>query len=214
MKSGEKHGHQILGVLSEKRAEAFLLDCANLESTPQSKESDLRRLSKRYADFVSCPARAAHRLELSSAFGFLALLLQKGWDAPTLRERVWFFRDAESFSRRLTAKDAEWGRWITGHASPDYPATTRVITYRFINPPAHPTALEAVFHYLWQHMERALHCANPECPAPYFFTTKKNQKYCSLECAQPAQRASKLRWWNDNRAGRPKPKRGKHAKAK
>jgi hypothetical protein len=216
MKSSDKHGHQILGILSEKRAEAFLIDCANLESTPQSKESDLLRLSTRYGDFVSCPVSSARRLELSSAFGFLALLLQKGWDAPTMRERVWFFRDAESFSRRLTAKDAEWGRWDTHHKSPDYPATLRVITYTFVNPPAQPTPLEAVFHYLWQYTERAQHCANPECPAPYFFATKKSQKYCSPECAEPARRASKLRWWNENRAGTPKTqvKRGTHAKAK
>lgn len=216
MKSSEKHGHQILGILSEKRAEAFLIDCANLESTPQSKESDLLRLSTRYADFVSRPVSSAHRLELSSAFGFLALLLQKGWDAPTMRERAWFFRDAESFSRLLSAKPEDWGKWNTGHMSPDYPATFRVITYAFVNPPAQPTPLEAVFHYLWQHMEHALHCSNPECPAPYFFATKKSQKYCSPECAEPARRESKLKWWNENRASTPKTqvKGRNHAKAK
>ena len=204
MKSSDKRGHQILGILSERRAEAFLTDCANLASTPNSKASDLLRLRKRYADFVPYPANPARQLELSSAFGFVALLLQKGWDAPTLRERVWFFRDAETFSRRLIAKAADWGAWHTGHASPEYPATARVITYHFVNPPAQPTPLEAVFHYLGQHMEHALHCANPECPAPYFFATKKSQQYCSPECAEPARRASKLKWWNANRAGEAK----------
>ncbi|MGO9863041.1 MAG: hypothetical protein ACLPLR_05480 [Terriglobales bacterium] len=212
LKSSGKRGHQILGVLSEKRAVAFLTDCANLESTPEKKESELLRLSKLYADIVPLPALHTHQLELSSALGFIALLLQKGWDAPPPRERVWFFRDAETYSRHLLAKAADRGMWMTGY--PQSPGHTRVMTFHFVNPPAHPTLLEAAFYYLGQHVEHAQHCANPDCPAPYFFATKKGQKYCSPECAQPARRASKLRWWNENRASTPKTKRRKYAKTK
>jgi hypothetical protein len=43
--------------------------------------------------------------------------------------------------------------------------------------------------------DKARYCANPECPAPYFFVQRKNQRYCSEICAAPAQRELKRRWW-------------------
>jgi hypothetical protein len=217
MKSSKKRGHQILGVMPEKRACAFLLDCVNLQRGPENRDAEFLRLSTRYPDIVPHPVLYTHELEVASAFRFLAFLLQQGWDGATQREREWFFQDAESFSRHLTAKDVDKGLWGTSHESPKSPDYVYGVTYHFIKPPAQPSPLEAVFHYLWQHMEHALHCANPECPAPYFFATKKNQKYCSPECAEPARRASKLRWWNDNRAGThktPKQSSGSKRKAK
>jgi hypothetical protein len=46
-----------------------------------------------------------------------------------------------------------------------------------------------------QNRPRARYCANPECPAPYFFVKRKNQRYCSEICAAPAQRELKRKWW-------------------
>ena len=43
-------------------------------------------------------------------------------------------------------------------------------------------------------VERMRYCANPECPAPYFLTTRRNQVCCSDACAPPAQRDLKRRW--------------------
>ena len=218
MKSSEKRGHQILGILSKKRAVAFLTDCANLRHTPgEHTDAGFRPPGwwARHAGIVPCPAISTQRRALSAALGFLSCLLKQGWDAPTQREREWFFREAESFSHFLGAKDAERCLWGTSHELPESPDYVYGVTYHFIKPPAQPTPLEATFHYLGQHMEHARHCANPECAAPYFFATKKNQKYCSPECAEPARRASKLRWWNENRAGTPTtPKQSSGSKRK
>jgi hypothetical protein len=200
LKSSEKRGHQILGAMPEKRARAFLLNCVNLHSEPERREAEFRRLSTLYADVVPDVPYTRQR-EAALAFRFLSFLLKRGWDAPTQREREWYFREAESFGRYLTAKDAEKTEWDDSH-----------LMYRFVKPPAQPSPLEAVFHYLWRNVKHALRCGNPECQIPYFFATKKSQKYCSYECAEPARRASKLRWWNENRAGQPEG--GKHAKAK
>jgi len=43
-------------------------------------------------------------------------------------------------------------------------------------------------------------CANREggCPTPYFIRIKANQKFCSDECAAPAQRAFKQQWWSEH----------------
>jgi hypothetical protein len=57
---------------------------------------------------------------------------------------------------------------------------------------------------LWGCLRQAEHlvyCGNPECPAPYFIATRKDQRYCSDDCAAPAKRQAKLKWWNENRAG-------------
>src|SRR5271157_616307 len=198
MNSSEKHEHQILGVLSAKRAEAFLRDCANLGTNhvPHTKgdrdiaAATFRLLNKRYPDIVPRPGPLSQQWAMVASFSYLSFLVRKGWDAPTLREREWYVRDAESLAQYMHSEKPEG--WTTDYAP--------WIVYRFSDPPARATALEAVFYYLRRRIVDARHCGNPDCLAPYFFATKKGQKYCSEECAAPAQRASKLKWWNENRA--------------
>ena len=52
--------------------------------------------------------------------------------------------------------------------------------------------------------ERLRFCRNPQCGAPYFIRLKRGQKYCSNECAWPAKKESKRKWWHDNRGGESK----------
>jgi len=47
-------------------------------------------------------------------------------------------------------------------------------------------------------------CLNNDCHNRYFIAARKDQKYCSPECAEPARLAAKLKWWHENR--------GKHKK--
>jgi len=207
LKSSSTSGRQILGVLSGKRAEAFLLDCANLGSnhvlhTRGDRDfaaATFRQLHKRYPDIVPRRDQLSKQWEMVASFSYLSFLVRKGWDAPTLREREWYFGDAESLARYMHSEKPEG--WTTDYAP--------WVVYRFSDPPARATALEAVFYYLRRRIDHVRHCGNPNCPAPYFFATKKGQKYCSEECAAPAQRASKLKWWNENRAGKPTTKKKK-----
>jgi hypothetical protein len=57
------------------------------------------------------------------------------------------------------------------------------------------TSCERIFMYL---SGRTSRCGNPDCHTPYFFATRRSQKYCSDTCAIPAQQASKRRWWAEN----------------
>jgi hypothetical protein len=57
----------------------------------------------------------------------------------------------------------------------------------------------AMFHLQTQLTDKIRRCPNPTCPAPYFFATKRAQKFCSTPCAEPAQREAKRRWWSENR---------------
>jgi hypothetical protein len=61
-----------------------------------------------------------------------------------------------------------------------------------------PRPFEQALTYLLNSAKRTRHCKNPECPAPYFFADRRNQKYCSEDCALPEQRAFKRRWWQQN----------------
>jgi hypothetical protein len=40
------------------------------------------------------------------------------------------------------------------------------------------------------------YCRNHSCAAPYFFTRRRDQRYCSPDCAWPAKKEAKLRWWH------------------
>jgi hypothetical protein len=57
---------------------------------------------------------------------------------------------------------------------------------------------EAALYWLQTNQRLMLRCGGPMCPAPYFFRTEKGQKFCSPECADPARRDAKLRWWNES----------------
>jgi hypothetical protein len=65
------------------------------------------------------------------------------------------------------------------------------------SPPPLNSFEQVMFHFqVISHKVRC--CANSECPAPYFLTTKKGQRYCSSKCSAPAQKEAKRRWWNEH----------------
>jgi len=61
-----------------------------------------------------------------------------------------------------------------------------------------PRPFEQALTYLLNSAKRTRRCKNTECPAPYFFADRRNQKYCSEVCALPEQRVFKRRWWQQN----------------
>jgi hypothetical protein len=60
-----------------------------------------------------------------------------------------------------------------------------------------PSPLERILGELTA--ERSHHlahiCQNPNCFNKYFFAKRGDQKYCTPECAKPAQRGYKRKWW-------------------
>jgi hypothetical protein len=203
-KSSSKTGNQILGILSATRAERLLLDWANApetedfaemsrawhrrdpnDVTPLDLDRPYQRLSNRYPDVF--PDQSRDSIKFARVFG---MFLRKAWRASAGRERDWYLADAESISHRER-------EWLTGETEQ---GRHRIALDRFKEPPPHPTPLEAALAYFRRSADRALYCPNPDCPAPYFFATRKGQKYCSSVCALPSQREAKRRWWNENRA--------------
>ena len=120
------------------------------------------------------------------------------WTAPDLRTRQWaVFRILykEIAKQNITIDVSQW--W--SHPNP-------IELVRL--PP--PTPFEQVLLYLLRPGVYTAVCANPECPAPYFFPSRRGQKYCATICALPSQREFKRKWWN----AKGKALRRKYAKAR
>jgi len=49
-------------------------------------------------------------------------------------------------------------------------------------------------------------CMNKDCANRYFIAARKDQRYCSPECAEPSRLAAKLKWWHANRGSESVPK--------
>jgi hypothetical protein len=65
---------------------------------------------------------------------------------------------------------------------------------------ANPRILPAVLALACiRHADRFGFCRNPRCPAPYFFIRRRDQRYCSADCAGPAKKEAKLRWWHKHK---------------
>lgn len=185
---------QILGVLSTSKAEQLLLDLAN--------DTSQARMFARHPEIlmgdVSGPTCA---LMNSAMLAQMRRYLRNAWDTVDPRLFDWSVWSAQSFyftelllyeQRGVPAKKEDLQH-------PD------LLFLLKETPPKEVTPVEAALFYFRHNRRRALHCPNPDCPAPYFFASKKGQKYCSEACARPAQQASKRRWWAENRG---KSKRG------
>jgi hypothetical protein len=161
-------------------------------------------------------------VNLISLIATIAVLLRDGWSASDPRHREWCFIrtrlayhvEMERLSdavRELTMGHSEVREVIDGVVQPrrSTPPITidsrdgmqfAFLTGLLLLPEVPLTAFEAAMFYLQTKLiDKLRRCPNATCPAPYFFATKKGQKFCSTVCAEPAQRESKRKWWNENR---------------
>jgi hypothetical protein len=211
LKSGRHLPHQILAVLTPAKAEEILFDLANLPGewpliqnlkAFKKTESAIKRIRSRHSGaFQDCT---------SISIILLRDLARKAWTAADERSAEWYlFRlrhlHWETVRRVRHVQGAAKSQKMLEPEARTIPSTLdeamRVIA-QCEPPPA--TEIEAAAFYLQKNLNHALYCPDAECPAPYFFSKKKGQLYCSPACALPARRESKRRWWSQNRSKRRK----------
>lgn len=202
---------QYLAAISNLRAKKFLLDLANLsdESLNDPKRGLVTAFEKRYSDILPLKwqffamkekaeeaSRTARVGSLLWATGGNAVFVDTDalreavraiWVAPDNRTKEWgVFRliDAAQISETNPPPDT-------------WPATFN-IKFGCVAPIPPPTPFEHCMRYLLGQGSRAAVCQHAGCPGHYFFASRKNQKFCSPECALPAQRAFKRKWWAKN----------------
>lgn len=208
---GLQSSRQILGVISPPRAEQMLMEWVNIDLDGVQNANVWGRLFRRYPEIPSVPVtdivpvteanfdRFHQQMEMAD---MVASYLSKAWDAADLRHFDWYTWKAQSEYAQEAASAKHNVPPSHVHQGDDQDTLRRMAAAiaEGDEPPAVITPIEAAIFHLRHNRNRALHCPNPECPAPYFFSTKKGQKYCSLECAKPSQRESKRKWWAENRA--------------
>lgn len=161
--------------------------------SPKAKfwEDRLEQLSRERLSFLIVGVREDHLSELAKPSEnqitdqivmFLSKCVQQAWVAPDPRTREW-----KTFVLRVQV----WGLLLPdrlGGWEGNLPA----------DPPRLP--LDMALAYLQNKGHLARRCALDDCFCPYFFATRKNQKFCTAECAAPSKRAAKRLWAEKNRA--------------
>jgi hypothetical protein len=196
-----------LARLSSSQLERFLVEMANLQVSFDT----LRRFRERFANFIPphdpgwvekliakkegvavelswLPSGVSiEELEDSAWISTLMLILRNLWIEPDPRQKEWGVF-AFRYALYRYSDDALTGDRLFGILH-DPSRSFRI-------PP--PAPFEQALSYLVKVGDKARYCANPECPAPYFFVARKNQRYCSEICAAPAQRELKRKWWSEH----------------
>ncbi len=131
----------------------------------------------------------------------IGTVFRRAWNARSVRHRDWFLHEIETYYHKLRGDrdlmervDPTMAKGVLG----DYVQAGSLL-FSLREPPAKASPLEAALLYFRRNVGHARRCPNADCAAPYYFAKKKNQKYCSLVCAKPAQRATKRKWWHENR---------------
>jgi hypothetical protein len=182
--------------MKRKDAERLLCDLANSHDFPSRDLANAQGFPARYPRlFVGDgnPEETARALRQ---------LLRRAWRSRDQRHREWWCHGIETFYHRdRPDRDLEdrIGPTMTKAMLGEYVQSGSLL-FALRKPPRTASALESALLYFKKNSTRARHCPTVDCPAPYFFARKKNQKYCSLACVKPAQRATKRRWWKKHRA--------------
>ncbi|MFL6212045.1 MAG: hypothetical protein ACJ74W_24570 [Pyrinomonadaceae bacterium] len=186
---------QTLAKFSPAQLERFLVELANLQNEPEA----IERFQRRFAALIP----TAHRAEWLSRAGearpkpsetylrvmwilLLRKLLRGVLLEQDLRRKEWRVFEIRGWFYSLE-REAFWDE-----------IASAIMEDRNLPDVPPPMPFEQALLYGIKSADRLRYCANPECPAPYFFVKRKNQRYCSEICAGPAQRELKRQWWAEH----------------
>jgi hypothetical protein len=195
---------QTLAKFSPMQLERFLVEMANLRVDLDA----IRRFRERFATFIP-PYDPGWLDKLVAKKEGLAKKLSKlpsGVSLDEIEDSAWIVTLLLMLQNIWTEPDPrqkEWGVFAFRYALYKYEddALTASNLFGILLDPSMsfrvppPTPFEQALSYLVKLSDKARYCANVECPAPYFFVQRKNQRYCSEICAAPAQRELKRKWW-------------------
>lgn len=181
--------------LADARTQArdFLTELANLRDELEA----VRRFHVRFTAilegyaFPPADVTAQRRLPWYVPIIVLRQDTRKVWEASSPRDKEYLI-----FSlREMVLRGAHEHSLAKRHSSPDNPYAYLQLVNKQV-PPEHQ--FEQISRYFLTTAKNTKKCQNPECPAPYFFATRRSQRFCGTECAKLAQRESKRKWWRAN----------------
>jgi hypothetical protein len=197
----------LLKRVSKKRLELFLRKLANLPIDSAAINDLKRKFSEFLPDFpmtseiaqltTEASPRAMAKIYSPEAVakitqqrlvGSLSTAIRQAWAAPDAETRDW---KMFILRRRILSFFYAEDKWP-------------------VDPPP-LTPLDQALRLLQMQGRRAQVCGNTDCIAPFFWTTRRNQKFCGPHCATPARLEAQRRWWNEK--GSKKPRRKKRVKS-
>jgi hypothetical protein len=191
----------VLAPGSKKWIERFLTDCANLPNEMSVwRETDKRaeKVIARYPDVfagIELKDNEGQETRTSHGIGVIAHDLRRIWDAPNLWARNWYIYKLANFYHGAKAET----EYLRPYGGKDPGSFDDVIAATEEPPPANDPFMLALVHL--QRTDKARHCPNTTCAAPYFFATKHRQKHCTPECASECTREQKRKWWHSRNGG-------------
>lgn len=193
MNSSDRLTRHNLACITAKKAREFLIELANLRDGAAAAErfetrfKEFQRLSESglqtSADLQTLTVRSDCTDAAASLIGAGTIDLLRNHALFAMRDElrlIWATRD-------LTTK--EW-RIFLFRLDPNISVD---LLSAMGAPP--PNAFHQAVMYLFKWAAKTRVCRNPDCSSRYFLAQRKTQKYCSEDCALPAQRACKRDWW-------------------
>jgi hypothetical protein len=190
-----KDGSRTLASISARQAKEFLMELANLRD-----EGAAPRFKRRFGNlFLPEPVQLIQSWAIRGEEEDIGDLSsdQKFW-------KYWLLPLRNSV-RGLWIRDERDKRWGTFRILEKY---FLIGSCQFAPGPVSDDAdwflpddlgPETICERIFMHMTgRTSRCENRDCHTPYFFATRRSQKYCSDACAIPAQREFKRKWWAEN----------------
>ncbi len=203
-KSPEKAAHKVLVAEKEQKIRAFLLDCVNLPNPIDYPEHQpyferwLNRWGKsfKYRADVNGDTKTllVPRDQLEMLAPIIRTTLVRLWDEPDDRQRDWYCYRMRDAHRQMIRNLEGWRETLSWGG----PKTVSRWTDYDLQDVPRPSMFELAAFWLQHHPGLTRSCARQSCEAPYFFREGKRQRFCSPECADPARREAKLRWWNES----------------
>lgn len=200
--SSKRAQFQNLASIPDWKAKRFLEDVTNMSDDHQRA---INTLEQRYRDIIPSSwliSNQRESVEESAPNSLLRLIGPEHWlhFTPSFREAlraIWIAPDQRT---------KEWGVFrlieaaVISETNPkpsDILATLTIINGA-VAPLPPPSPIEQCLQYLLRNATKTLICLNQDCPARFFFASRKSQKYCSTDCSVPAQRFYKRKWWAKN----------------
>ena len=204
-KSPETPSHCVLGVASITRIRSFLEDSVNLpnpidypEHVPHF-ERWLARWQSEFGYSVDSVSRSAPREALALLAPILRTILRRLWAETDERQRTWYCFRLRDAGRGMIRRLEGWDGWYDCEQDWVSVRTVQKLTDEALLDVPALTLFEVAVYWAQLNAKAMLVCANPGCPAPYFFRAEKGQTHCSATCGDEARREAKRQWWRKNR---------------
>lgn len=206
-KSRQGEDHRVLGVITPLQIESVLLGSVNLPNPIDYPDNrpEFERWFERWKwmftfrgedQYGKSKALEMPREQLEIFAPAFRTTLRRLWQEQDLRQRDWYLYRLRDIYHQLILTLENPGSFEYGSKES---TLLRRLTDRLFQDVPRVSPFEAAIFWLQANQSRMLYCQNPMCETPYFFRTKKGQKFCSPECANPVRKESKRRWWVENR---------------